>query len=93
MTLLNLERCINLGYSIFASKWFFLLGCCLLLCVFVHPDTLEPPQDVSPGNSVSSDGGGSFQLMKKEEGERLKEERKRGRKYRGPTEEALEGEC
>ena len=61
--------------------------------MFVSPDTLEPPQDVSPGNSVSSDGGGSFQLMKKEEGERPKEERKRGRKYRGPTEEALEGEC
>ena len=45
--------------------------------------------DVSPAGYLSADGGSSFQLTKTE-GEGAK---KRTRKYRGATEEALEGVC
>ena len=59
---------------------------------FAHADLVDPASDVSPDSYPSSDGGGSFQLMKAEEG-RVKEEKKKSRKYRGATEEILEGMC
>ena len=62
-------------------------------CTHAHTRTRThthtEPSDVSPDSYPSSDGG-SFQLTKAEV-EGVREEKKKTRKYRGATEEVLEG--